>query len=772
MWRSPTSHLASYAILCSVVSLAPGCAHEAAPGPQPAQPAPSQAAPATPAAQTSTPAPSAQVKEAAFENPGGMWMPSQLHEHTEQLKKLGLEIDPAALSNPTSFPLGAVISLGGCSASFVSPDGLVITNHHCVTRSLQVNSTPKENLLVNGYLAKTRADEKWNGPTSRVFVTQSFRDVTTEVRDGIEKIANDRDRYRKMEERTKKLVADCEKGRPEVRCTVANYFGGGQQMLIEQIEIRDVRLVYAPHEGVGNFGGEVDNWRWPRHGGDFSFYRAYVGKDGKPADYSPENVPYRPPHHLKLATKPLQAADLVFVAGYPGQTNRLRTAAETQEAVAWRYPRQIAFFNETIRLLEQLSKESPERELKAKPWIRGFSNARTKFQGIVDGLTKGGLAAQKAKEEEGLKAWIDADPARKAAYGDAIAKLAALFEEHKKTREADAMLNEAFSLSRLLSAASAIVRMAEERPKRDADRDPDFQERTWKRLEQEQVALQKSYDRGIDRGLLKLYLQRAARLPAAERSVVPAAIMGKDELSDARIDAALDKLYAGTKLEDEAVRVKLLKTAKTADLQRSDDPVIRLAVALRPAQKDLEAREEAFLGATTVWRPRYIEALRKHTAAPIAPDANGTLRLTYGTVRGYRAEPGAPLHFPFTKVSEMVKKHTGKEPFNAPARILNAANAKKFGPYADAGLGEVPVDFLSDLDITGGNSGSPTLNARGELVGLAFDGNYESMASDWLFMPKITRTIHVDLRYILWVLDAADGADHIVKEMGGAPAVD
>jgi hypothetical protein len=285
------------------------------------------------------------------------------------------------------------------------------------------------------------------------------------------------------------------------------------------------------------------------------------------------------------------------------------------------------------------------------------------------------------------------------------------------------------------------------------------------------VTLQKSYDRAIERALLKLMLQRIARLPEAERSPILAAVVGKVEPTEVAIEKALDALYGGTKIEVQAARIALLRTAKTAELKKSDDPMIKLALALRPVQKALEDREDALVGALSLLTPRYIDALRKAMKADLAPDANGTLRITYGTVRGYRPQPSAPVYTPFTVLSEMVKKHTGKEPFDAPARVLDAAKEKRFGAYVDDKLGEVPVDFLSDLDITGGNSGSPTLNARGELVGLAFDGNYEAMASDWLFIPELTRTIHVDTRYILWVLDAAEGADHIVQEMGVTPSV-
>ncbi|MEP7125035.1 MAG: S46 family peptidase [Byssovorax sp.] len=764
------SHLSALALVV-LAAVASACDPEA---PPPVTPPPPD--PPLPPVATSVNAPPPAVKppkplKTTFENPGGMWMPEQLPEQAATMKAAGLEIDPGLLSQPTSEILGAVVSLGGCTSSFVSDEGLIITNHHCATGALQFNSTPKENLLVDGYLAKTRADERWAGPTARIFVTQASKDVTRDVRDGLEKIKSDKDRHDKIEEHEKALVAACEKDRPGLRCTVAEYFGGQQFRLIEQLEIKDVRLVFAPHEGVGNFGGEIDNWRWPRHDGDVSMFRAYVGKDGKPADHSAENVPYHPPRRLKLASKPLEAGDFVMVAGYPGQTNRLRTADEVEDNVGWGYPYRIKFCEENLALLDTLTKGNPDLKIKATPFIRGLGNTLTKFRGIEDGLGKGGLAEQKKKEEADLKTWVLAEPARKASYGDVLDKMTKLSVQLRKTREADAALSEVYRMVSLINSAGQIVRMAEERPKADAKRDPAFQERNWQRMEQAEASGQKRYDRALDKALLKLALQRAVRIPGKDRVAVLTTIVGKGDVTDAKIDAAIEALYTKTSLEDLDGRVKLLKTATTADLKKSKDPLIQLALKLRPLQKAVNDRTDAYDGAMATLKPLFIEALQKHSKTPLAPDANSTLRVTYGTVRGYRPSSEAKMYTPFTVVSEMVKKHTGVEPFNAPAAVLDAIKAGKFGPYVDQDLGEVPIDFLSDLDITGGNSGSATLNSRGELVGLAFDGNYESMASDWLFMPSVTRTIHVDLRYILWLLDAAYPGDHLLKEMGVTPAI-
>ena len=706
-----------------------------------------------------------------FENPGGMWMPGQMAQHADTLKKLGVSYDPNALTDPTAFPLNAVVSLGGCTASFVSPDGLLITNHHCVTRYLQHNSTPEQNLLKNGFLAATRADEKSGGPTSRVWVTTSFTDVTDKVLGGLESVTDDKQRYTQIEDRRKQIVNTCENGRPDIACSVASYFEGAQFFQIEQAEIRDVRLVYAPAAGIGNYGGEVDNWHWPRHTGDFSFLRAYVGKDGKPADFSPDNVPYNPRHHLKVATGKAAGAGFVMVAGYPGRTQRLKTAAEAQQAADWYYSRQIALYEEHIGVLEGVSKDRPDIAIKASARLRNLQNYLANFKGVRDGLQKGGVAAEKARLEAELQKWIDADAERKAKYGDVLARMAAVNQEKARTREHDMAHDELLRGSALLSVADTILKMADERQKPDAERKLGFQERDAKDVEQGFQALASSFDPVMDQAVFRLYLQRAARLPEGERPELLAAIVGPGKTSDADIDRALTALYKGTKLGDTAARVELLKKGTPATLAKSKDPFIKLALKIKPIVDAQKARAEGQAGALAALRPKYIEALKTFSGGSLAPDANGTLRVTFGTIRGYSPAPGAPTYTPFTKLSEVVAKHTGEEPFNAPKALLDAVAAKKFGPYVDPTLGEVPVNFLADLDITGGNSGSSTLNERGELTGLVFDGNIEAMASDWVFMPAITRSIHVDIRYVLWTMDAVDNADHLLTEMGVTPSI-
>jgi V8-like Glu-specific endopeptidase len=727
---------------------------------------------ASPDAGSDAPGPGEEARAGTgFENPGGMWMPGQMAAHEKTLRELGVAYDPAALADPTAFPLGAIVSLGGCSASFVSPEGLIATNHHCVTGALQYNSKPENNLLVEGFLAEDRAAERSAGPTARVYVTTGFQDVTARVLEGTDAIAEDKERADAIDRRRKEIVGECENGRPEVSCRVASYFEGAQFFRIEQLELRDIRLVYAPHSGIGVFGGEVDNWRWPRHTGDFSFYRAYVGKDGKPADFAADNVPYRPPHHLEVADQPLREGDFVMVAGYPGRTTRLKTSDEVRNAVAWYYPYAIARNEQTIAALEALTKQDPELAIKAASSLRGLANVLTNNRGMLDGLAKGGVADLKAAEEAKLRQWIAADAARTQRYGTVLDDIARLDAERRKTQVRDAAFSEIVGASALLGRAQLLLEIADQRPKPDAERSAGMQERDWPRVRQGIEVGATRYDRRLDRARLRLALVRVAALPAADRPAAFELVVGQGKGSEADIDAALEGLYARTKLEDTAWVMDQFDRAKPAKLRKSKDPFIALAVALEPEVKASRDAGATFDGAMAKLRPIYVAALRELRGGTLAPDANGTLRITYGTVRGYRPTPDAPVYRPFTTVSEMVRKHTGEEPFAAPARILEAARAKRFGPYVAEELGEPPLDFLADCDITGGNSGSATLDARGRLVGLAFDGNYEAMASDWIFLPEITRSIHVDIRYVLWVMDAVDGADHLVEEMGVTPSI-
>jgi hypothetical protein len=703
----------------------------------------------------------------------GMWMPQQIPQLGAKLRKLGFTGDPKSFADLTGHPMGAVVSLGGCTASFVSPEGLIVTNHHCVTGSLQFNSTPERNLLKEGFLAKTKADELPNGPGSRVYVTTSVTDVTESITGNIDSKTSDRERYDIIDKRVKQRVAACEAG--GLRCNVADFFDGLKYFEIAQTEIKDVRLVYAPAEGVGVFGGETDNWRWPRHTGDWSYLRAYVGKDGRPAPYSKDNVPFRPKHWLRVSPQGIKPGDVVFVTGYPGRTQRHQTYSEVKETTQWRMPRTIRLAQEQLAVLEQLSKDKAIA-IKVAARVRGLNNTMTNQKGVLEGLVKGGSLAKKEKQEKELEAWIEADPARRQQFGGVISELRALQAEAEQTRERSAALMTLSTSSSYLSAARTLHRLSLERPKADIDREAGYQQRDWPRIRELQERLQRTIDPTADRALLGWALRLVASLPADQRitAIDDAAGlrpgMSQSEAQTA-INAYLDKLFAGTKLADAKYRLSLLDKS-TADLLATNDSFLRLAAALEPleeAQREAMKRRE---GARARLGPRHMQAMLAKAGGLLAPDANSTLRVTYGVVKG--VDPRDGMHYkPQTTLKGIVEKHTGEGEFNAPKSQLDAIQALRAGkktPYFDAALGDVPVNFLSTVDTTGGNSGSPTLNSRGELVGLLFDGTYESVASNYLFDPVTTRSIHVDSRYMLWNMTEADGAGHLIEEMGVKPA--
>ena len=704
----------------------------------------------------------------------GMWMPQQIPDLAAKLRKMGFTGDPQAFADLTGQPMGAVVSLGGCSASFVSPDGLIVTNHHCVTGGLQFNSTPQRDLLANGFLAKTRDEELSNGPGSRVFVTTSVKDVTEAITGTIEPGATDRQRNDLIDRRVKGRVAACEKN--GLRCSVTPFFEGLKYFEIAQMEIRDVRLVYAPAEGIGVFGGETDNWRWPRHTGDWSFVRAYVGKDGKPAAYAKDNVPYKPAHWLKVSAVGANPGDLVFVVGYPGRTMRHRTFAEIKETTEWTLPRSVRLAEEQLALIDKLVANNKELAIKLAARVQGLNNGLTNTKGVLEGLVKGGALAQKEAQEKALAAWIAAAPERQKLYGDVLPAMAALQADAEKVRERNAVFNQLSSASQFLSAAQTIYRLSVERPKSDLDREAGYQERDWSRIRESLDRLQRSLDAGADRSFLRWAAHLAAALPASQRIDALDQAMGVRAGApaadiDTAIDAWLEKLYAGTKLGDRDVRLAAIDKS-TADLRASNDTFIALAAALEPTAESMRESAKNRAGAYARLRPRYMQALLAKAGGLVAPDANSTLRVTYGQVKGVDARDGL-LYKPQTTLEGILEKQTGEGDFNAPQKQIDAIRAfeaKKQSPYLNKPLNDVPVNFLSTVDTTGGNSGSPTLNARGELVGLLFDGTYESVSSDYLFDEVKTRSIHVDTRYMLWNMSAVDGADHLIKEMQVAQA--
>jgi hypothetical protein len=691
----------------------------------------------------------------------GMWMPSQLPEIAGQLRAAGFKGEPGDLAELAKPPMNAVVKVGGATGAFVSGDGLVLTNHHVAFGVIQYNSKPDKDLIKHGYIAADRAAELPANPDYRVLVTTGFDRITDRILAGA-RGKHGRAYYDAVDAATKAVVAECER-EPGNRCSVANMYYGTDFYLIRQLELRDIRLVYAPPDSIGNYGDEVDNFVWPRHSGDFTLLRAYVGKDGKPADYSPDNVPYQPPGHLQVSTDPVRDGDYAMLAGYPGITFRHRMASEFKQQIEWQLPSRVALFDRMIGTVERAAADDAEAKVRYAAQVAGFKNTLKRAQGELDGLRRSDAVRVRADDEAAMLAWLAKQRDAKAIRADIDAAQRVL-DAAAKTAERDQLLAAIRSQSQLLRAAITLQRLAAERGKPDAQRESGYQQRDETLIAGQLKQVQRRYAPAVEKRLLRELLIQYKALPQDQHiAEFDAVFPGADP--DA-LQAALDQLYAGTGLGEEAERLRLMN-APAAELTASDDTLLKAAAALMPALLRLEEQSKAREGELLRLRPAYMRALigfRKSQGRAVYPDANSTLRVSYGKVSTMDPRDGVRYR-PLTTVQGIVEKHTGTAPFDAPQALREAIAKGDFGSTVDPELKTQTVDFLTNLDTTGGNSGSPVLDAHGKLIGLNFDSNWEAVSASWMFDPRYKRAIHVDLRYMRWLLAKVYPAPHLLKEM-------
>ena len=683
----------------------------------------------------------------------GQWQPHQLPQLKADLKRVGIEIPAEKLADLSKHPMSAIVSLGGCSAAFVSDAGLVVTNHHCAYGAVQRNSTPEHNYITNGFLAKTRASELPGGPNSLVYVTDKVENVSERVLKGLTADMTGRARHEAVEKRIKDLIAECETDKM-YRCSVPAFHRGLEYYRIRQMMIRDVRLVYAPSDKIGNFGGDIDNYEWPRHTGDYSFLRAYVGKDGRPADPSPDNVPYKSKDFLVVSAEGLKAGDGILLAGYPGRTSRYKLPAEIRFARDTAFPLKVSELQADLAVMADATHGDAAAAVRYASVVKSINNVLKKTQGLLDGFARKDIAAIKDVQDAEFRAWYARQPNVSATL---LAELDAAIASDMALSEEEFAWSVATN-SDLLKSARTIYRLSLERQKADAERESGFQQRDLAFIKARLARLEQSYVNQVDQARFAAGLKRYAQLAAKSHP------QGLDALLPA--PAAVAALYQQTQLADTAKRLAWLEKDQAA-VARSDDAFMQLAVKLQPVELALEERRKEIDGNLERVIPQYMQAViawKKSQGKPVYPDANSTLRVTYGTVSPYSPRDGITKG-PFTTVEGIVEKVTGKAPFEAPQGLIDAVKEKRYGQFRDPVLGTVPVNFLTSADTTGGNSGSAVMNKRGELIGLNFDSTYESITKDWYFDTAITRAIHLDIRYMLWVMKEVDHADNLLKEM-------
>ena len=661
----------------------------------------------------------------------GKWTPQQVLElDPKWLAAQGLELPPSRLWDPQRGTglLAATISTGGCSAGWISADGLFITNHHCLFGVLQEHATPQNDIIENGFLARTR-DAELRSKTTRITVPRRFTDVTAEMLKTVPPNASDAERYRLITRKTNELVAACEQ-QPAARCKVAAHDGGVQYVLQEMTELEDVRLVYAPPRAVGEYGGEIDNWSWPRHTGDFSIGRVYV--DGKP---------YRPEFFFPISTRGVQPEEFVMVLGYPGTTFRALTADEMEERHIW-FTARANVYRDWLRILESSTKGNPAGEIAVADLMKTLANRQKNGEGQLAGFKRGDILN---KQRAADRAVLAAHAGARAAY-EGLAKLA---EEKKATFDHDFLLDHVHvhgtSLSptgpKALVLAYTIAKSAIERQKPDAERGAAFMQRSIGRVRDRIEREQKSYFPAADKAILADVLRRARALPEGQH------IAALDRVE------SIDALYANTKLLDLQERLKMFEETPE-QLRARKDPLVDLGFALVDEIDAMVERKDRWEGTVLRLRPEWRRAVIAHAGKPVAPDANSTLRVSFAHMKGYAPRDGM-WATPRTTVRGMVEKHTNAEPFDAPDKVLAAATGAAL---------QVPVNFLADADTTGGNSGSPVVNGRGELVGVNFDRVWENVANDFGYNPEVARNISVDVRYLLWMLEV-EKATELLQEM-------
>lgn len=693
----------------------------------------------------------------------GMWPWADLRKLDEkELRGRGLEVSLEELWTPGEGGIASgVVGLRGCTASFVSPDGLLLTNHHCAYSAIQRNSTDADDLLKQGFVAKSR-DEELDGYGVRVLVFRNQKNVTDEIVDGLDGKLSDLEIVERIEEREKKLVARCEE-KPNTRCQISRENNGLRFLLMENLEIKDVRLVAAPPQSLGSYGGEVDNWHWPRHTLDFTLLRAYVSKKGEVRGYDEKNVPYRPKHHLKINRAGISDGDFIMVLGRPYHTARYRTSVAVEQQRDWYYPTRLKLFKQWIAVLEKTSREIPTARIPVSTTIKGLHNALTNAEGMIAGLERRRIVELKKRQEKAWRAWIAGDPERKKKWGASLDELIDYLKKSTEGRDRDLLIRYMLRGVKLLRFARVITKWAQEQKKPDQERDVGYQKRDREMRLARLRNAQRSLHVEADKRVFALFLRWLGKLEKDERIEPFEKALGGD-YSKESIARFVERVYGGTSLGELDSRVRMFGQPETK-LEQSNDTMIQLASSLGPVLDAYEKRLKERQGAFFRLRRPYLQSLIEFRGRQFYPDANASPRISFAEVTGYSPRDGV-YHLPFTSLAGLVAKHTGKRPFDAPERFLEAVRSKTDGgEYVSEELGDVPACFLSNADTTGGNSGSPVLDSRGRLVGLNFDRVYSNIAGDFGYSPARSRNIMVDIRFVLWYLDRVLKAEPLVDEL-------
>ena len=674
----------------------------------------------------------------------GMWMLPYLQKmNAKDMKARGCKLSAEEIysMNNSSLKDAIVIFGGGCTGEIVSPDGLLFTNHHCGYGSIQALSSVEHDYLKNGFWAMSRAEEI-PAPGLKVRFIRKIVDVTSDVLAAVPDIAGGEERSRLVAEHAEAMKSRFEAENPGMEISVKPFFGGNQFFAFVIEVFSDVRLVGTPPTSIGKFGGDTDNWMWPRHTGDFSIFRVYAGPDNKPADYAPENRPYKAEKFLKVSLNGYDEADFAMIMGFPGSTQRYMTSYEIDRMLEVENPQRIFIRGERQAILKEDMAASDKVRIQYASKYAQSSNYWKNSIGMSRGIKRLDVKGRKQEQEAAFRAWAAKNTLPTEGYVDALDKIRESVEETLPSYASLQYLQEAF-----LRAVEILTPARYSGSLKGAE------------LEKALKGFYKDYnmptDRRVAKRMFRIVKENCKELPSLFAEVI-------DKRFGGDTDAYVDYLYDNSVFADEQRALAAVASGK----ELKEDPAAVLSESIVGKMRELsKAQKEG--------RQKYADGHRLYIAGLMrmqpkkawASDANFTIRLTYGRILPYNPADGIRYNY-YTTLKGVMEKENPENPteFTVPAKLKELYAAKDFGRYANA-KGELPTCFLADCDITGGNSGSPVLNAKGSLIGLAFDGNWEAMSGDVAFEPELQRTIAVDVRYVLFVIDKFAGAGWLLDEL-------
>jgi len=675
------------------------------------------------------------------------------------LQKAGLKLNTEDIFKPEGVGLtDALVRVGGCTGSFVSPEGLVITNHHCAFGAAQAASSTDNDYMTDGFLARRKEDEQ---PAKGIVIkiTQSYSEVSDQILEGLTPETDPGLRMQTITERIRNIEKSENESHPGLSCEVSEMFAGRSYFLFRYQLIKDVRMVYVPPRNIGEFGGDKDNWEWPRHNGDFAFLRAYVNKEGQPAPYSPENVPYQPKRFLKINPSGVKEGDFVFVMGYPGRTFRHQPARFLAFQEKYQLPYISHLYAEQIETMKRLSQSDKTLAISVADRIKSLANVSKNYAGKLEGFHKLNLTNQRRAEETEMQQFILNTPELSNKYGNVLSQFDTQYQELDSIALRNLWLGQIYNAAEGLSAALFILQSREKILSLSGEE----KEKELKQAKLKLKVLLSDMDARVDKALFEIMIRDAQKLLPWQRIVAVDDFFQKEKNQEQRMQK-IDAMWAKSKVFQPIQAYEILEMPEKY-FKKLKDPVLTFVSQVRKQQQAIASRQQYISGTLNRLAAQYVEMKSAWKPGSFTPDANATLRLTYGYVKGYSIQD-AVIYEPKTWLSGMIEKATLGGEYQLYPALLTAFKNRSFGKWTAGGRQDVPLAILYNTDTSGGNSGSPVMNAYGELVAINFDRTYSATINDYAWNDQYSRSIGVDIRFVLWVTEQVAGAGFLLKEMG------